>query len=104
MWTLFHGLLLSLVYGLVSFAILWHIGGKSEAQPFFVAYTSQFKTIVSLGLILGTAMIIFRYQNFIAQVIEAAFTKTELSKTDYFFHKKRFESLAIQLSSRQNFL
>jgi hypothetical protein len=50
MWTLFHGLLLSLLYGLVSFAILWHVGGKSEAQPFFVAYTSQFKDDRLAGL------------------------------------------------------
>src|SRR5690242_13865041 len=93
MWTLFHGLLLSLFYGLISFAILWHLGGKPEAQPFFVAYTSQFKTIVSLGLIVGTALIVFQYQNAIPQIIEAAFTKTELSETDYFAHKRRFGSL-----------
>jgi hypothetical protein len=104
MWTLFHGLLLSLLYGLVSFAILWHVGGKSEAQPFFVAYTSQFKTIVSLGLIVGTAMIIFRYQDAIPQIIEAAFTKAELSETDYFSHKRRFESLRHSIEFSAEFI
>jgi hypothetical protein len=93
MWTIFHGLVLSLGYGLVSFSILWHFGGRSEAQLFFMAYTSQFKTIVSLGLIIGTALIIFRYQNVIAQVIEAAFTEAELAGTKYFVHKRRLESL-----------
>src|SRR5947209_18163969 len=93
MWTLFYGLLGSFIYGVVSFAILWRVAGKSEAQAFAVAYTNQFKTIVSLGLIFGTALIILLHQNVIAQVVEAAFTKDQLSETGYFSHKRRFGSL-----------
>ncbi|MBZ5509192.1 MAG: hypothetical protein LAO78_27340 [Acidobacteriia bacterium] len=92
MWTLWWGLYLSLAYGVASFFSLWGIKNKSEAQQFALAYTSSFKTIVSLGLILGTALIIFRYQNVIVEVIETAFTKSDLSTTEYFTHKRVFQS------------
>src|SRR5205823_7881955 len=90
MWTLFYGLLGSLIYGVVSFAIVLLVRGEWGAQDFALAYTSQFKTIVSLGLILGTWLIILLHQNAIAQVVEAAFTKAELSETGYFSHKRQF--------------
>jgi len=90
MWTLFYGLLGSFLYGVMSCAIVWSVEGKCEAQDFAFAYTSQFKTIVSLGMILGTWLLILLHQNDIAQVVEAAFTKDELSETGYFAHKRRF--------------
>ncbi len=46
----------------------------------------------SPGLILGTALVVYRSQNVIAATIEAAFTQEQLSKTDYFFYKGRFAS------------
>src|SRR6185436_8918360 len=94
----FSGLFISLVYGVVSSALLWYFSGKSEAQQFFTAYTSTFKTIISLGLILGTAVIVFVSQNVIPKTIEKAFTKTQLSDTDYSYYKRRFASLRISLT------
>jgi hypothetical protein len=96
MLMLFLGLALSLAYGLLGAALVWYIGGKSEAQLFFAAYTISFKTIVSLGLILGTALIVFRTQDVIPQTIEAAF-KGQLSD-DYFYYKRRFESLRVSIT------
>jgi hypothetical protein len=90
---LFLGLGVSFAYGLLGSALLTYLGGKSEAQLFFTAYTSLFKTIISLGLILGTALIVFSTQNVIPQTIEAAFTETQLSETDYFYYKRQFFSL-----------
>lgn len=101
MWTLWWGLYSSLAYGAVGFFLLWAIRGKPEAQFFALAYTSSFKTIISFGLILGTSLIIFRNQNAIIQVIEEAFTERELSETEYFSHKKVFQSTrhSIELSA-----
>jgi hypothetical protein len=91
--TLFFGLGASAAYGFLGVGILFIIGGLTEAQPFFVAYTTSFKTLFSFGLILGTALIVFRSQHVIPHTIEAAFTHAQLSKTQYFFYKKRFQSL-----------
>lgn len=100
----FSGLFISLVYGVVSSAFLWYFSSKFEAQQFFVAYTSSFKTIISLGLILGTAVIVFVSQAVIPKTIEDAFTKAQLSNTDYGYYKRRFGSLRISLTFSAEFL
>src|SRR2546421_51034 len=100
----FSGLFISLVYGLVSSGFLWYLRGKFEAQQFFVAYTGSFKTIISLGLILGTALIVFVSQSVIPKTIEEAFTKAQLWDTDYDYYKRRFESLRISLTFSAEFV
>jgi hypothetical protein len=91
----FSGLAISLIYGVLGSVLLLYLGGSSEAQAFFKAYTISFKTIISLGLIIGTALIVFRTQNVIPKTIEAAFGG-EPSK-DYHYYKGRFESLPISI-------
>ena len=101
---LFLGLGVSLVYGLLGLALLWYLGGKSEAQLFFVAYTTSFKTIVSLGLSIGTALIVYLCQNVIPDTIEKAFTKTQLASTDYSYYNKRFASLRLSIEFSAEFI
>jgi hypothetical protein len=98
MWWLFIGLIISLAYGLFSALLLYYLGDKAEAQDFFVAYTSSFKTLVSLGLIVGAALIIFLSQDLIPNTIQAAFTTQQLAATDYYMYKRRFYSLARSIS------
>src|ERR1700680_988269 len=90
--TFFLGLALSAAYGLLASGILFGLGGTSEVQEFLTAYTTSFKTLFSFGLILGTALIVFRSQSVIPQTIEASFTQVQLSQTQYAFYKKRFQS------------
>lgn len=92
----FLGLAISVVYGLGGAALVWRLGGKSEAQLFFAAYTTSFRTVLSLGLILGTALIVFYRQGVIPATIEKAF-KGHLTK-DYYYYKRRFSSLRISLT------
>jgi hypothetical protein len=103
MLMLFLGLAVSLAYGLLGSALLLYLDGKSDAKLFFVAYTSSFKTIISLGLILGTAIIVASTQNDIPETIEAAFTETQLSKTHYSYYKRRFASRRISLTFSAEF-
>jgi hypothetical protein len=95
---LFCGFAISLAYGLLSASLIFYLEGKSEAQAFFVAYTSSFKTIVSLGLVLGTALIVFLSQNVIPQTIETAFSEDQLSNTHYSYYKRRFSSLRLSIT------
>lgn len=90
---LFYGLGASLGYGLFGLACVYYFDGESEATRFFTAYTLSFKTIISLGLILGTWLIVYRTQGVISETIEAAFTQQELDATHYFMNKEKFYSL-----------
>jgi hypothetical protein len=89
---LFAGLAVSVAYGLLGSVVLYFVGSRSEAQAFFVAYTSSFKTVVSLGLITGTALIIYRSQDLIPQTIETAFSSDQLADTKYAMYKWWFYS------------
>jgi len=90
--TVFLGLVLSLAYDLLCSIFIYFLEGKRESLLFLAAYNTSFKTLISLGLILGTALLVFRSQNVIPETIEAAFTEDQLLKTKYFFYKRRFAS------------
>lgn len=89
---LFFGVAVSVAYGVLAFVLLYAAGGRSEAQVFLEAYTSSFKTVVSLGVIVGTALIIYRSQYVIPSTIEAAFSTDELDKSKYSLYRKWFYS------------
>jgi hypothetical protein len=101
---LFSGLIVSLGYGLLGLALVYYFDGKDEAQRFFVAYAVSFKTIISLGLILGTWLIVYRTQDVISETIEAAFTQEELDATHYFINKQKFYSLKRSISFSAEFI
>jgi len=92
MTTGFWGFAISVAYGLVSSALIYLVESKQAAIDFVVAYTASFNVLITLGLISGTALIVFRSQNVIPEIIENAFDKEELSHTKYHFYKQRFTS------------
>jgi hypothetical protein len=102
--TLFFGLGASAAYGLLGTGILLKLAGMSAGQAFLVAYMTSFKTLYSFGLILGTALIVFRSQSVIPQTIEAAFNNAQLSKTQYFLYKRRFQSLRRSITFAAEFV
>ena len=77
-------------------ALVWRIEGQSAAQLFFAAYTTSFRTVLSLGLILGTALIVYYRQDVIPAIIERVF-KDHLTE-DYDYYKRRFSTLRISLT------
>jgi len=102
--TFFLGLGASAVYGLLATGVVFGLGGRSEVQTFLVAYTTSFKTLFSFGLILGTALVVFRSQDVIPETIEAAFTPAQLSRTQYLRYKKRFQSPRRSVSFAAEFI
>lgn len=97
MWLLFIGFAVSLFYGLCSAALLYIISGRTDAQKFLIMYIGPFNILVSLGLIVGTTLIVGLSQNIIPDTIEAAFKeddeRKELEATSYFDNKKKYFSL-----------
>ena len=53
----FTGLIISTLYGFLAMAFIRQFKGESESIEFIKAYTIDFKTIISLGLSLGTAFV-----------------------------------------------
>lgn len=102
MLILYFGLALSLIYCLLGSTLLWYFRGRSDAQLFFAAFTTSFKTLISLGLILGTALIAYLTQDVIPQTIEAAF-RGRLPQ-DYYYYKRRFASPRISLTFSAEFI
>lgn len=100
----FSGLVISLSYGLFGAALLWYVTGVTEAQAFFSDYVSSFKVIISLGLIVGTGLIVRRMQYYIPQTIEEVFTDKQLSTTDYSYYEKRFSNLRISITFMSEFI
>jgi len=104
MWLLFIGFAISLAYGLCSAALLYGVTGRTDAQKFLVMYIGPFYTLVSLGLIVGTTLIVGLSQNLIPEAIEAAFTEAELSTTAYFENKRKYFSLQRTLTFATEFI
>jgi hypothetical protein len=100
----FYGLGASLGYGLLGLACVYYLDGEAEAKRFFLAYTLSFKTIISLGLILGTWLIVYRTQDVISETIEAAFTQEELDATNYFMNKQKFYRLKSSITFSAQFI
>ena len=92
----FLGLLLSVAYGVLGGVLLWYSRGLAEAQSFFAAYTTSFKTVLSFGLILGTALLVYYGQDVIPITIEKAFNR-RLTE-DYYYYKRRFSSRRVSLT------
>lgn len=92
----FLGLALSVAYGLGGAALVWRISGQSEAQLFFATYTTLFRTVLSLGIILGTALVVYYRQDVIPATIERVF-KGDLTE-DFYYYKRRYSSLRISLT------
>jgi hypothetical protein len=101
---LFGGFGVSILYGTIGMALIFYLNGKDDAQLFFAAYTSSFKTLFSLGLIIGTGIIVYSTQGVVPSTIEEAFSETQLSETNYFYYKRRYYSIRTSLTFSAQFI
>lgn len=90
MYTMFGGLSISLGYGLSAGLLIYSLQDYANAVLFFETYAASFNTLVSLGLILGTAIIVGRTQAIIPKTIETVFKPEQLERTEYSFYRSRF--------------
>jgi hypothetical protein len=92
MWLAFLGLAISLAWGLTCGTAIYFVASKADAQQFLIMFIGTFNMLVCLGLIVGTALIVKSSQHLIPATIEAAFTPSQLARSDYFENKRRFYS------------
>lgn len=104
MWLIFVGFAISLAYGLIGASLIATTSGRSDAQRFLILFIGPFNTLVSLGLITGTALVVKDAQNVIPETIESAFLVEELASTSYFRNKQNFFSVRRALSFASEFI
>lgn len=104
MWLIFLGFAISLAYGLFGAAIIYLIEGRTDAQRFLILFIGPFNTLVSLGLITGTALVVGNAQKVIPETIEAAFTTAELASTSYFANRRKFFSTRRTITFASEFI
>src|SRR5687767_8560980 len=93
MWLIFLGFAISLMYGLLGAGLIYLVEGPTDAQRFLTLFIGPFNTLVSLGLITGTTLVVGSAQRVVPQTIEAAFTTDELASTSYFADRRKFFSV-----------
>lgn len=104
MHTIFIGLAISFIYSILGAALIYLSEGPSSIRQFLMSYNISFRTIISLGLIIGTALVVFGSRNLIPRTIEAAFTESQLSKTQYLLYKRKFGSLQRSVTFAGSFM
>jgi hypothetical protein len=92
----------------MSTAFLYFFRGKAQSIAFFAAYTTSFKTVISLGLIIGTALIVYWSQDLIPNTIETAFKNNPATENDlpklYYRYRSCFTSVHRSLIFSASFI
>lgn len=89
---LFAGLATSLLFGLLSSLLPYFLASPQDYSQFMRLYFISFRTVISLGLILGTSLIVYRTQDIIPRTIDDVFTEKQLVGSRYPEYKRRYES------------
>ncbi|MEQ1762117.1 MAG: hypothetical protein ABL984_03120 [Pyrinomonadaceae bacterium] len=84
------GFVASVVYAALGMLLIWYFEGWSQSMAFVEAYMSSFKTVIALGLAIGTTLVLLKTQTTIQTAVEKAFRKEELKKTKYFEKQRDF--------------
>lgn len=92
MWLVFIGFFVGLAYGLAGAALIYVVDGREVAQEFLKLYIGPFNMLVTVGLGVGTALIIGSSQHVIPGTIEATFTPEELPES-YSENREKFFSI-----------
>jgi hypothetical protein len=93
---LFLGFHFALLYGLGGVLLLVLIDSPKMGTDFFYAYTTSYRTIISLGVVSGTAIIVYYSQHMIPQTVRRAFGEVPLPKK-YYEMEKMFLSRSLEL-------
>lgn len=100
----FAGFALAVAYGAVSGLIVWSLEGTQEVSDFLMAFFRSFNGAIVGGLILSTAILVFRSQNWVPDLIETTFLSEDLGSTEYPEQKRRFLSASRSMSFATTFV
>src|SRR6266700_3958468 len=100
----FLGFGLALLYGIATGGGIWFLEPNDTFRKYVEAYFVSFNCLVSGGLIIGTAIIVWRSQESIPSFIERAFDEASLRETTYYEQKRKYLSLRRSLTFSTDFI
>ncbi len=89
-YNVFIGFFVSALYGAATAASLLALGQASIFKSYLEAYFVTFNGALAGGLVLATAITVYRTQNYIPDTIERTFTARQLKKTSYFDWRREY--------------
>jgi hypothetical protein len=92
-YNIFFGFFLSTLYGALTAMSLFAVGQSSVFKQYLEAFFVQFNGALAGGLVLATAITVYRTQDYVPERIEDTFTRPQLNKTSYFEWKAEFYDL-----------
>jgi hypothetical protein len=102
-YNIFIGFAASTAYGAVTGASLWLAGQGQEITRYLEAYFVTFNCALAGGLVVATALTVYKTQHIIPDVIENTFTTRQLSRTTYSEWKKEFYHLRKTITFSSSF-
>jgi hypothetical protein len=98
------GFAIALLYGAATSGIVWLLGPGEAFQKYLEAYFVSFNCLISGGLIIGTAIFVFRSQASIPSFIENTFAEHSLSETSFDQEKIKYLSLRRSITFSTEFV
>lgn len=89
---IFYGFGLSVIFGITTASTLWFAGGPVVANAYAKAFFSSFNCAIAGGLVFSAALLIYKSQNWIPDLIDRIFDEELLAQTEYGEHRQRFFS------------
>jgi len=99
----FLGFFLSALYGVGTAAAVWALVSEAEFQGYQKAFFVTFNCAISGGLVMTTAILVFKSQMYVPKVIENTFSARELSQTSYTKQRTKFLSIVRSLTFSSSF-
>ena len=88
----FLGMIFSLIYGVTVATHLYFSEGPHNFTSFLVLFSFEYRTVISLGLTAGTAIVVHQTQTLVPTKIQGSFKKSHLEATDYYENRDKFFS------------
>ncbi len=99
----FLGFILALFYGCIGAAFSFYFLGVDGLTGFVRSYFKDFNCAISGGLIFCTAILVYKTQNWIPDLIEKTFGDFVKSNNEYIENRRRFFSAARTISFSSSF-
>ena len=91
---LFVGVAIAVTYGALTGLLIWKLSGEAAFAEYLRVFFQAYNGAIVGGLIFSTAILIYRSQRWIPNLIESNFSQEELAATEYPEQKRRFLSAA----------
>ena len=100
----FVGFGLAVLFGVLPAVVVWQLEGVDKATEFTTSFFNDFRGAISGGLIFSAAILVWRSQAWIPDLLDETFGEEFLGTTSYPEQKRRFLSTARSVSFASSFV